>query len=282
MISGTRYQLTLEVNRQLKLATDIARGQAEISTTKKILAPSDDPVGAGRVAALARSQADVAIWNTNLKSAAALSSQADSTIGALKTAFDRTAELMLSASNATQSAENRNAIALELQSIAAQVAELRTTQDSRGDPLFPAAADTTAIPVASGINVTAVASREAVFDNVTTPGGASDLISILNAAIAAVQSGNNAAIATSLAATNAAGNHVIAAQGEQGARGARIDALLERNEGLSLDLKEERAGVEGADIQEVVAKIQSQQLSLEAAQAVFARINKSTLFDLLG
>jgi flagellar hook-associated protein 3 FlgL len=32
---------------------------------------------------------------------------------------------------------------------------------------------------------------------------------------------------------------------------------------------------------EVVARLQSRQLSLEAAQATFARINRSTLFDLL-
>ena len=31
----------------------------------------------------------------------------------------------------------------------------------------------------------------------------------------------------------------------------------------------------------VVAKLQSQQLTLQAAQAVFARVNQSTLFDLL-
>src|SRR5438128_7226843 len=121
MIGGTRYQLTLEVNRQTRLAIDIARGQAEISARKKILAPSDDPVGSSRVSVLARSQADRLTWNTNLKSAAALASQADTTLDALNSAFDRTAELMLTASTGTQSAENRNTIALELKSIADQV-----------------------------------------------------------------------------------------------------------------------------------------------------------------
>lgn len=282
MIGGTRYQLTLEVNRQVKLATDIARGQAQISARTKILAPSDDPVGAGRVSVLARSQADRAAWNTNLTSAAALASQADSTLDALNSAFDRTAELMLQASTGTQSAANRNAIALELQSIADQVAELRSAKDSRGNLLFQPAAQTVAIPVAADVDVQPVGTREAVFDTVATPAGTSDLVSILSAAVAAVQGGNPTAIADALAATNAAGDHVVAAWGEQGARGTRLDALLERNEQLGLDLAEERSGVEDTDIQEVVARIQAQQLSLDAAQAVFARINRATLFDLLG
>ena len=49
MISGTRYRLTVEINRQAELARDIARSQAEVSTSKRILAPSDDPTGAARV-----------------------------------------------------------------------------------------------------------------------------------------------------------------------------------------------------------------------------------------
>jgi flagellar hook-associated protein 3 FlgL len=281
MISGTRYQLQLEVNRQLRLSTEIARGQAEISTGKKILAPSDDPIGAARISDLARSQADEAAWKINLTGAAAQSAGADTVLESLNNAYDRAGELMLAASNRTLSADGREAIALELQSIAEEVAVLRDTKDSRGQPLFPAAASAIRVPVAPGLEISATGTREAVFDTVVTPSGTSDVVSILNNAVAAVRSGGATAISTALGSVNAAGSHVIAAQAEQGTRGARIDDLFERNANATLGLTEERSNIESADIEEIVARLQARQLSLEAAHAVFARINKSTLFDLL-
>jgi flagellar hook-associated protein 3 FlgL len=281
MISGTRYQLQRDVNRQMRLATEVARAQAEISTGKRILAPSDDPVGAARVSEIGRSQANQDIWRTNLDSALALASNAEGVLAALTTAFDRANELMLSASTATQSAENRSAIALELDSIAEEVALLRETRDSRGELLFPAAASAIRIPVGPGLSIAAVGTREGVFDTVATAAGARSLGAIMASAAAAVRGGDPAAIAAALSETNAGSRHVIAAHGEQGSRGARIDTLRDRIESSALNLEEERSSIESADVMEVIARLQSRQVSLEAAQATFARINRATLFDLL-
>jgi flagellar hook-associated protein 3 FlgL len=71
-------------------------------------------------------------------------------------------------------------------------------------------------------------------------------------------------------------------RGEHGVRAARIDAVRERLEAGSLQIEEERSGLEDTDISRVVAQINAKQLTLEAAQAAFARINRNTLFDLLG
>ena len=48
MISGTRYRLDQEINRQLGLSRDIARAQTQLSTQKRIQSPSEDPVAAAR------------------------------------------------------------------------------------------------------------------------------------------------------------------------------------------------------------------------------------------
>lgn len=280
MISGTRYQLQLDLNRQLRLGAEIARGQAEISTGKRILAPSDDPVGAARISEIGRNQANQDVWSINLDTAAALAASADDVLGSVATALDRVNELMLAASNGTLSGDNRSAIALELESIAEQVTTLRDNRDSRGELLF-AAVTSLRIPVAADLQISAVGSRQAIFDTVAIPSGTSDLVSIIDRAAATVRANDPAAIQTSLAETNAAALHITTAYGEQGARGARIDSLRERLENTSLNLEEERSSIESADITEVIARIQAKQLSLEAAQAVFARINRSTLFDVL-
>ena len=57
-------------------------------------------------------------------------------------------------------------------------------------------------------------------------------------------------------------------------RGPNIDLAKQK-------LAEERSGLEDTDIQAVIARLSSQQLSLQAAQAVFARVNENTLFDIL-
>jgi flagellar hook-associated protein 3 FlgL len=57
--------------------------------------------------------------------------------------------------------------------------------------------------------------------------------------------------------------------------------MLERYEAWSIQLEEERSRIESADIVEVVARLQARQLTLQAAQAAFVRINQNSLFDLL-
>ena len=48
-----------------------------------------------------------------------------------------------------------------------------------------------------------------------------------------------------------------------------------------IDLAAERTNLEATDISEAVAQLNAQTLTLEAAQAAFARINRRTLLDLL-
>ena len=48
-----------------------------------------------------------------------------------------------------------------------------------------------------------------------------------------------------------------------------------------MQLEEQRSGLESTDITEAVARLGAKDLSLKAAQAVFARINQTSLFDIL-
>src|SRR3546814_2464807 len=70
MISGTRYRLTAEINRQSDLAREIARAQMEISTQKRIINPSDEPIGAARVAEIDCTQENEEVWRSDVETAA--------------------------------------------------------------------------------------------------------------------------------------------------------------------------------------------------------------------
>ena len=86
MTSVTRFRLSAELNRQHKLAQEIARGQSDISTAKRIQAPSDDPAAAARVAQIRLAQANQATWTSNIDAASALASQLDTNLTSVATA----------------------------------------------------------------------------------------------------------------------------------------------------------------------------------------------------
>ncbi len=285
MISGTRYKLSVEINRQAAMAADIARIQTEISTGKRIQAPSDDPTAAARVSQLTRAHADEAAWMTNLDSAASLAERSDAALTSVSDRIDRATELMLSAASGTLSAENRAIVASELKGIADEVDALPRSTDPRGNPLFRVGAPLE-IPVHSGGTTIPVQSRDLVFGNVATAAGIRDLQTIINDAATAVLEPNDtlrsAATKAAIDAVNAAAAHVAGARGDQGVTAHRIDDLKERLTQSSVQLDEQRAGLESTDMVDAIARLQSRQLGLQAAQAVFTRINQGTLFDLLG
>jgi flagellar hook-associated protein 3 FlgL len=278
MITGTRHRLTLEINRQTRIAQDIARGQAEIATGKRILAPSDDPIGAARVGEIARAQADEATWLRNIDTASALAARSDTVLGSVANGIDRAYELMVAASTGTLSDANRATIATELRAIAEEMAALRDTRDPRGEPLFRVNG-ALAVPVSAGVRIAPVADRASIFDAPV------DLVATINAAVAAITDPDPAtrtpASQAALANLNLAVTQVATARADQGVRANRLDALREALASSAVQLEEQRAAIEATNIPEAIARLQSRQVSLQAAQAIFARLNKSSLFDII-
>lgn len=278
MITGTRYRLTLEINRQAKLAQEIARGQAEIATTKRILAPSDDPIGAARVGEIARAEANEATWMRNIDTASALAARSDTILGAAALSLERANELMVAASTGTLSDANRATIATELRAIAEELTALRETRDPRGEPLFRING-ALEVPVGAGVRIAPVVDRASIFDAPV------DIVATINAAVAAVTEPDPAlrtpASQAALANTSLAVTQIASARADQGIRANRLDAVKEALENSAIQLDEQRSAIEGANIPEIIARLSSRQVSLEAAQAIFARLNRSSLFDLI-
>ena len=278
MIIGSSNRLSAEIARQSRLAQDVARLQVEISGEKRILAPSDDPGGAARVTQIRTAQASEKAWAANADGAAALASLTETNLTALGTAIDRAVELMTLARSASASAADRKTYATEIAGIVLDITELAGQTDSRGQPLFPEAP--LAIPVGKTSTLQATLGRETVFG----PAG-SDMVSVLNAAVAALNSDATDVIAATdddLTAMQAARNRLTDARGEHGARAAVIDQVRARFVSSGLALREERSNIEDTDITAAAPRLQAKILTLEAAQASFARIHKQTLFDLLG
>jgi len=272
MIGGTRFRIDADIARQSTLSARIARGQIDISSGKRLQRASDDPAAAARIAVLRRQAIDGAAWQATVESGAAIAARADNTLASVSTLLDRARELVTSAASATLNTGDRAVIANELRSLADQFDGLARETDASGQRLFP---DISAlkIPIGQGVVIAATLSRAEAF-TVTASGGPTEIGAILRSAAASP--------GTAVADIVAASEHVSAARGDQGARAARIEAARDQLlESVTLTA-EERSMLENTDVAATVARIQADQLSLDAAQALFAKINRRTLFDLLG
>jgi len=278
MITGTRFRLTLEINRQARPAQEIARGQTEITAGKKILAPSDDPIGAARVAEIARTEARQEIWQRNITTASALAAQAETAIRSTGTALDRAKELMLTAKTGTSSPENRAVIANELRALADEIASYAAVIDTRGEPVFRVGSSLD-VPVSPDLRIAPVASREAVF------GAGGGIVWVLQNAAAAAEIADpvarEAAAAAAIVTIDASSDHIASALADQGVRGDRLDKVRDSLLEDSLRLEEQRVDIESTDVAAVLARIQAKDLHLKAAQAIFAQVSKTSLFDLI-
>jgi flagellar hook-associated protein 3 FlgL len=284
MISSTRYRALAEINRQTDLSREIAKLQASVSTGKRITKASDDPDAAQRISEIRQTQADQVVWTNNTNMGTSISSAVDTQLGSIYDMLNRAKELVLSGRNDTTSTNDRTAIASELRSIIADLDSASSANDPTGAPLFPAGTPLS-IPVSDTLSLPATAKNGEVFGNVTTSKGTQTLQEILEDAATAVE-GNAATrssdIQLSLDAIDAGAGHITQVRTDQGVRAARFDQAKEDLDSSGEDLAVERNGLESTDLTYALSEFQSKQTALQAAQTLFAKTNRSSLFDLLG
>ena len=276
MINATGNRMMREIQRQSRLAGDVANSQVQISTGKRIQRASDDPVAAARVGNIRTSQADNAAWARNVSLGTALVDQADTALASVSTLLARAQELTLAASNPTANANDRATLALEMTAIADEIDELAASKSSLGGPLF-----STATPMAMRLDADTVfapvPSRSAAFEVAGTA-----ISTQLRTASTAIAAGNAPQIATSLTELKSAIDYVANVHAEIGINAGRLERLRDTQAGASISLSAERSMLEDTDLSSAIAKLNSQTITLEAAQAAFARINRRTLIDILG
>lgn len=272
-MAGIRVRIDQDIARQAALAARIARNQAAVSTQKRLASASDDPAAAARIGQLRRTQSAEAAWSSNVGAGIALAASADATLGNLAALFDRARELAVNAGSDALSAADRNTIALELRAIADEADSLSAATDATGAPVFPATP--LKLPVGLNLTVEATTSRSAAFML-----GARDMGTLLRDSANLIAAGGPAR-ATALTDITTAADQIATVRGEQGNRAARLDTLRIRLIDSAASIAEERSTLEDTDLAAAIARVQADQLSLDAAQASFARINRRTLFDLL-
>lgn len=133
---STSQMYANSVNSMLSQQTKLAATQQQLSTGKRVLSPSDDPVGAVRSLELnrAQDQTDQYLRNANL-----LDSRLrleESVVGSSIDVVQRIRELTVQANNDSQSNDSRASIALELRQQLDNLLSYANTKDSSGHYIF--------------------------------------------------------------------------------------------------------------------------------------------------
>jgi flagellar hook-associated protein 3 FlgL len=274
MINAVGNRMTREIARQSKLSDQLERIQTQISGGKKLLRASDDPVASRRIATIGKAQASTTTWATNVKTAGAQVSQADAALGSVSNLLTRARELTLTAANATTNPADRASVAAELSAIADEIDGFAATRDSNGEPLF--AANAKQVRFDADISFAPVSAAGDAFAI-----GGNSLSTGLRDAAAAITAGDSAAIGAALTTLSTAISHVADQRAAMGLSAGRLERIGDSLEARGITLSDERSAVEDTDLSVAIAELNAQKLTLDAAQAAFARINRQTLFDIL-
>lgn len=274
MINAVGNRMTREIARQSKLSDQLDRIQQQISGGKKLLRASDDPVASRRIATIGKAQASAVTWAANVKTASAQVSQADTALGSVGNLLTRARELTLSAASGTTNPADRASIAAELSAIADEIDGFAATRDSNGEPLF--AANARQVRVDADISFAPVPSAGDVFVV-----GGNSLSTGLRDAATAIAANDQAGMNSALDRLQTSITHVADQRAAMGLSAGRLERIGDSLEARGITLADERKDVEDTDLSVAIAELNAQKLTLDAAQAAFARINRQTLFDLL-
>ena len=278
-----------------KLAAQFDNLNEQISTGKKLIAPSDDSVGYQRLQVINRANADGVQDAANVTIAQSVLQQAGTSLSQMTEQLQRASELVIQAKTGTNSASAADAIATELEGILQSIVSLANGKDARGMPLFggkdaDAAAVTlgaggslgfaegkaAAMPIGDGQSVEATVNAK---DFLSVEGGG-DLGSALTTIVAALRADATVPEGASDTLT-AVSDQVVATQTSLGAREARVDLQAAQIKSAADDREVTRSGIEDADVTETVIELQKTMTILQATQASFSKLSSLSLFDYL-
>ena len=120
--------------QRLQAALDYT--QRQISSGRRILTPSDDPIAASRALEIRESIGRLEQFDRNANIANNRLNREESALGAVNNSLQRVRELALQANNATQSVESRRLIAIEMRQALDEMVQIANQRDAGGRFLF--------------------------------------------------------------------------------------------------------------------------------------------------
>lgn len=298
---STAYLFDRATDRMSTLQNKLATTQAQLSTAKQVLSPSDAP---DQAAAIQRFKGEIARQDSHANTLEVALRRYSAEETAIKSANDiviRLKELSLQAANDTYGTTDHKAIAVEMQALRDQLLSLGNSRDDSGNYLFSGTrvstppfaqsadgsvsymGDQTRTRIPAGVerdvaytrSGTDVMSRVIRADNGASMGFFDAIDQLIDDTI----NGDTQGIGTGLDSLDQMISNLTYSLAEVGADQNVVQSQLDVLSETALRLKSTLSNIEDLDYAEAVTRMNKEMMAMEAAMGSFAKISGLSLFD---
>jgi flagellar hook-associated protein 3 FlgL len=284
-----------------ELQAGLVKTQQHISTGRRILSPSDDPVAAARALETTQSQSLNTQFGLNRQHAKSAIGEVEGILSSVTALLQDVKTTVIAAGNGALSDTERGFMATELSGRLEQLLGLANSRDASGNYLF--SGFQTSAPAFSRDPVTGAvtydgdqgqrllqvdAARQMAVNSpgqAVFQGGGQDVFQTLNDLVTLLNTSGTAGLAAGLATANDrmddALDNVLTVRASVGARLQELDALDNAGEDRHLQYSQVLSELQDLDYTQALTKLSQQQITLEAAQRSFVTISGLSLFNFL-
>ena len=293
---GTATQYDSAVRNISARQTSLASLQENLTSGKRVLRASDDPVGAAQAERALTRIGRIQTEQRALDAQRSAVAQAESSLGDAVGLVQEMRELVVSAGNGTHNAADRQTIAHQLQSLRDQLLVVSNRKDSNGAPLLAslgselapfdgtansfsglpgqAAASDVSLPSAlDGHAAYRISPTQNIFDAID------ETIAVLDGTVTTTDVPT--AISTALGKFDQGMERLQSVRGYAGELLNRADRITGDQDKRAIDLEADRSRAEDLDLIQGISDFQGQQVGYQAALQSYAMVQKLSLFNYL-
>lgn len=298
-------QITAMMHGSMNTSSEkLGKLMQQMATGERMLLPSDDPISAVRVLRIEREEATLTQYRTNIANVAGNLSKQEANLKAASDSMLNVRDLLLWAANGSNTSEDLAAIANELGNLEKTILSFANVRDEEGRYLFSgtlsdrpaitfdAATQSYGLTGNDQYRQAAVANGVLVEENVTAAqvfGGGVRMLNDLNALVKMLADpaldANDPAVRASVTATlnslDKTHGDLLGAVSELGGRQNTLTLLSSSNEDVSLVNKKIEGELSQLDYATASIDLNNYQLSLQATQKTYLKINGLSLFGML-
>lgn len=294
------------IGQMTQKQSEISQMQAKLASGKQLVKPSDDAHKAALIQRLNSAMQRQDVFESSLNRADNRLATEETAVMGAENILQRIRELAIQGTNGGLNDSDRSTIAKEVNSLRDSLFSLSNTQDTSGNYIFSGTAvkspayvigEDDAITYQGNQNQTSVDISETRRVAINRPGdqvfssvvrisddeGSESIgfFKVLSDFSNALTSGNGEGLSQGLTEISALTDDMASSLADLGSRMNTIDSQRDVLADTKLRYQELLSNAEDLDYATAVTKLSSQILSLEAAQASFAKISQLNLFDYL-
>jgi len=292
-----------QMNRQ---QSNVAEMQAKLASGKSLVKPSDDAEKATLIQRLNSAMQRQDLYELTLDRADSRLRMEETALSSAQNMLQRIRELAIQGSNGGLSNTDRTVIANEVSSLRDALFSLANTEDEGGNFIFSGTAvgtpafskdadgvityggdqNQTSVDISEYRQVELNRAGDAVFSSVSRTNNDGEVntigfFKVISDFADALESGDEATVSQGLSEISTLTDDMALSLADVGSRMNTVDSQRDILADSRLRYQELLSNAEDLDYATAVTKLSAQMLSLEAAQASFAKISQLNLFNYL-